>query len=369
MAKLGTVVAITGTAFIQNESGQQKALKLGDTVQPGDTIITARGVTVELEMVGDKHVIIAGDQIAKLTDEVGNMVQADIADSAINQATIDAVLKAIEEGRDINEVLEETAAGLNGGLTNTYGFSFVNLLRIIENLDPFSFQLESASGVSNDFSPLQLSDDISLGQDNGASAGTPAGGTSASSPNNAPSATFASVGAAEDAPMLAGTLSALATDPDGDPLTYSVVGVAPPGMLVNSNGTFSFDYSDSAYQHLKAGETEIINVTWQTSDGKGGTDTAILQITVTGTNDAPVAVASIVPATEDNATTFDPRSSSVTDVDGDPLTITEIAGLPIAVGTPVILPEGVVTLNLDGSLTFTPNPDFNGPANFSYTVS
>src|SRR3989344_4252092 len=176
MAKLGTVVAITGSAFVQNESGQQKALKLGDTVQLGDTIITVRGVTVELEMAGGKHVIIAGDQVAKLTDEVGNMVQADITDSAIAQATIDAVIKAIEEGRDINEVLEETAAGLSGGSTNSYGFSFVNLLRIIETLDPFSFQFDQSTGVSNDFLPFQNSDDVPPpAQETDTPAGTPAG--------------------------------------------------------------------------------------------------------------------------------------------------------------------------------------------------
>src|SRR5690606_14527565 len=155
MAQLGTLVAITGSAFIQTADGQHKARRLGDTVQVGDIIITPRGVTVELDIVNGKRVLIADDQVARLTDEIGNIDQADIADSAIDQATINAVLQAISEGRDINEVLEETAAGLSGGSTNAYGFSFVNLLRIVEEFDPFSFQFDDVSGISNNFLPFQ----------------------------------------------------------------------------------------------------------------------------------------------------------------------------------------------------------------------
>ena len=97
-------------------------------------------------------------------------------------------------------------------------------------------------------------------------------------------------------------------------------------------------------------------------------------MTVTGRNDAPVAI-------DDNATT--PEDTPVTlavlgndtDPDGEPLTVTEINGQPVTVGTPVDLldavgnPIGQVTLNADGTLTFDPVPGFNGPVDFTYTVS
>ena len=57
------------------------------------------------------------------------------------------------------------------------------------------------------------------------------------------------------------------------------------------------------------------------------------------------------------------------DPDGDTLTITEVAGQPIGLGSPVTIPEGTVALNPDGTLSFTPNADFNGPVSFDYTVS
>ena len=46
-----------------------------------------------------------------------------------------------------------------------------------------------------------------------------------------------------------------------------------------------------------------------------------------------------------------------------------MVGQPIAVGTPVVLPQGTVSLNADGTLTFTPAADFNGPVALPYTVS
>ena len=57
------------------------------------------------------------------------------------------------------------------------------------------------------------------------------------------------------------------------------------------------------------------------------------------------------------------------DPDGDTVTITEVAGQPIGLGSPVTIPEGTVALNPDGTLSFTPNADFNGPVSFDYTVS
>ncbi len=71
---------------------------------------------------------------------------------------------------------------------------------------------------------------------------------------------------------------------------------------------------------------------------------------------------------EDTPITFDPRLND-SSADGLPLTITAVGGVPIAVGSPVTLPQGTVTLNPDGTLTFVPNPDFNGPLTFDYEVS
>jgi Bacterial Ig domain len=50
-------------------------------------------------------------------------------------------------------------------------------------------------------------------------------------------------------------------------------------------------------------------------------------------------------------------------------TITKINTTSISAGQSVTIPNGSVKLNLDGTLTFTPNTDFSGTLSFSYTVT
>lgn len=46
-------------------------------------------------------------------------VAADSKESAIDGATIQTVIQALDEGRDVSEVLAETEAGLTGALGQT----------------------------------------------------------------------------------------------------------------------------------------------------------------------------------------------------------------------------------------------------------
>ena len=141
MALIGRVVAMTGVAYLLTDNGTKRELHLGDQIQTGDTIETPRGVDVDLELVTGRVVHIAAEQLVAFTDELTGALVPNVLDSTVNQATIDTVIKAIEEGKDINTVLEETAAGSNG-LFDSYGFGFVGLLRINDVLNLFRFQFE-----------------------------------------------------------------------------------------------------------------------------------------------------------------------------------------------------------------------------------
>jgi len=110
------------------------------------------------------------------------------------------------------------------------------------------------------------------------------------------------------------------------------------------------------------------------SDGLTSSVVATSNIDVISVNDAPVATNDGVPtplaAVEDTPFTFDPVSANDSDVDGDTLVITEIDGSSILPGGSVVLANGSVSLAADGvTLTFDPRLNFNGPVNFSYTVS
>jgi uncharacterized repeat protein (TIGR01451 family) len=49
--------------------------------------------------------------------------------------------------------------------------------------------------------------------------------------------------------------------------------------------------------------------------------------------------------------------------------ITSINGITAVVGTPIIVPNGTVTLDADGCITFTPNPGYTGTSSFPYEVT
>ncbi|MFD2451600.1 Ig-like domain-containing protein [Ideonella paludis] len=80
------------------------------------------------------------------------------------------------------------------------------------------------------------------------------------------------------------------------------------------------------------------------------------------------ALPDVFTGNEDTPIVFNPTTNDTAGNAG-PLTVTSIAGQPIAVGTPVNLPQGVVTLNPNGTLTFTPNANFNGQINFPYVAT
>jgi large repetitive protein len=126
-----------------------------------------------------------------------------------------------------------------------------------------------------------------------------------------------------------------------------------------ANGT---DGVPGAVQSLAAGESHDEVFTIRVSDGLGGYADQQVTITVTGVNDAPVAVADTLNATEDVAATYSAAALLANDTDIDTLHaslhITSVAN-----GT-----GGTVVLNADGSVTFTPTADFNGPATFTYSV-
>ena len=110
------------------------------------------------------------------------------------------------------------------------------------------------------------------------------------------------------------------SDPDsGDILTVVGVGAGsntPTGgvgsavvgtygsVTVGSNGSYSYVLDGSGKANaLGVGQTAQEVFTYTISDGKGGTSSTTLTITITGTNDAPTAVADVNTITEGSGTT------------------------------------------------------------------
>jgi len=139
MAGSGEVVAITGSAqavtqvFVVKANGQKIPLKIGDTVDPGDVVITPAGVQVEVRVDNGQVISIDGGQTVAMTAELLENGTPDAQSASSDGAAIQSVIQAINEGRDIGDVLEETAAGGNGGSGNEGGNDeVINLVRVIE---------------------------------------------------------------------------------------------------------------------------------------------------------------------------------------------------------------------------------------------
>ncbi|MBO1530377.1 cadherin-like domain-containing protein, partial [Psychrobacter sp. F1192] len=91
-------------------------------------------------------------------------------------------------------------------------------------------------------------------------------------------------------------------------------------------------------------------------DGQGGVITQTATITVAAVNDAPVSEDSVIGVAENIVDTG--MLAEATDVDGDELTYKLKEGAT----------NGTVTVEADGSYTYTPNTDFKGEDSFTYTV-
>jgi large repetitive protein len=326
MAVIGTVVAISGegAASVVDELGEQKLLKLNDTIQPGDTIITPLGVIVELQLVNGRIIIISAQQTVKFTQELAEVMAPTANESAVDLATVDAVIKAIEEGRDINEVLEETAAGLVGGATSAYGHSFVDLSRIDSVIEGFDFEFSRSSDAQNDIN-AERDGDVQTAQ----FATTPSGGTG--NTNIAPVATDASESTGENT-VLNSQVPA-ATDIDGTIASYSLVDNVTSGSLkFNADGTYSFD-PGTDFDDLADGATRDVTFTYYATDDFGAdSGTQTVTIRVTGTNDAPVISDATVALNENIASgTFvininDSVTGTDFDLDGEAITYTITSG-------------------------------------------
>jgi VCBS repeat-containing protein len=140
-------------------------------------------------------------------------------------------------------------------------------------------------------------------------------------------------------------------DVDGDPLSVSIVsGPANGRATVNPDGTITYTPNPDF--------CGTDSFTYKACDPSGACDTATVTIHVTCVNDAPVA--------QDDTYTTDEDTPLVVakpgvlgndyDVDGDSLTAVLVSGPA----------HGTLTLNSDGSFTYTPAENFCGEDSFTY---
>ncbi len=188
--------------------------------------------------------------------------------------------------------------------------------------------------------------------------------TSVTQVNDSPQAFDISQAIDEDGP--AAIITAAFADPDaGDQHTFNINTTQTLGnVLNNSDGTFTYN-PVRAFERLGDGDTATDRFAYTVSDGLAESAPAVVTITISGANDAPVANAVNASAVEDGDAVVVPLNAS--DVDnGDTLTYA-IESQP---------DEGAVTINNDGTFLFDPGDDFQDLAagairevTFEYTAT
>ncbi|OLO06296.1 hypothetical protein BTW08_18315, partial [Salinicola sp. MH3R3-1] len=185
--------------------------------------------------------------------------------------------------------------------------------------------------------------------------------------NDAPVAQ-AGTATTEENSVLSGQVPA-ASDVDGTIASYALdtgVGQGNGSLSFNADGSYSFA-PGTDFDALAAGESRDVTFSYTATDNDGGVSAPkTVTITVTGTNDAPVAQAGTATTEENSALTGQVPAAS--DVDGT------IAGYDLA--TDIGTGNGSLTFNADGSYSFTPGTDFDSLAagesrdvTFSYTAT
>ncbi|MEZ5774508.1 MAG: Ig-like domain-containing protein [Hyphomicrobiaceae bacterium] len=200
--------------------------------------------------------------------------------------------------------------------------------------------------------------------------------------NPAPVAQDDALGASEDGPVTVGNVLAdngsgadHDTAPDSDALTVAAVNGDPAlvgaGVAGSNGGVFTilgdgqvtFDPA-GGFEDLAAGETRTTSIAYTVSDGQGGTDTAVVTVTVTGVNDAPVVVdpatglagdpAAVVPAqSAADGETIAPLDVSgvFADADATDVLVFTASGLPA--GLAIDPATGVISGTVDPSASLT----------------
>ena len=162
------------------------------------------------------------------------------------------------------------------------------------------------------------------------------------------------------------------TDADGDTLKVTAINTTRTTGTVTLDGSGNITYDPNGkFETLNVGASATDSFLYTISDGKGGSDTANVTVTVTGVNDAPVVggsfefdedeakVLQVATDIDDDVLGVSCVIPNLLDAGGNPIPVLDDFGEPVFDGDdPVYVKIGTYEDNGDGRITFTPAPDY-----------
>ncbi|MDO8342649.1 MAG: retention module-containing protein, partial [Cellvibrio sp.] len=316
---------LQGQAWAKAPDGTLRALTVGSTLNDDEVLVTAQGARVELDVgTGEPLVVNGGVEVGMSRDFLADT--ATEADEALlSDASVQEALTVLEQGGDLLEELEETAAGNTGGGGGSEGHDFVQLTRIIESTDPQAFDYSSASQSGS--APVE---------------------NDANYINRAPLVTDQVIASNEDESV---TGQIIADDIEDDVMTFSIATPPANGVLVLDPVTGQFTFTPNA--NYNGTDGFVVTVT----DSRGNSTNTSITLNIAPVNDAPTT-------NDINLTTDEdvPVNGQVVaqDIENDTLSYV-VSGQP-ANGTVVLDP-------VTGTFVYTPNTNYNGSDSFVVTGS
>ncbi|MCE8034434.1 retention module-containing protein, partial [Halomonas sp. MCCC 1A11057] len=105
------VISITGQAWARDADGNLRELRVGDTIQQGEVLITSDGGSAQLDF-GDglNPTLVEGDEQVVMTPELDGDEPTDASEFAALDQDIEALLAALDDDSiDLLDILDATA--------------------------------------------------------------------------------------------------------------------------------------------------------------------------------------------------------------------------------------------------------------------
>jgi VCBS repeat-containing protein len=245
----------------------------------------------------DKKSTIDGASLDVTDSETGTNIysQTDALNLDADNSSHENTINQIQPGLNNESLSQETTEAKQFSETGAED-NFVkrsNHFSITENTEQRDDIIkEKPDGSTNDqepFTPVSQSSAALSSSDTEYQSQVDENSEVVASVNNAPILESQVVSVDEGEVLINGQLNSIDID-EGSTSSYSITegGNSPDGFMLNTDGSYTFDPTDTAYEHLNVGVSQILTIPVTVTDDQGAKDTSQLQITVTGTNDVPI---------------------------------------------------------------------------------